>query len=523
MRPWIGLFALALAAAPAAHAATDCALAPGLPTYEAGSPPDGRSYNAVDLLVERAGTIETFRVAGQTCLQHYAPMDGTDPLSDRQIQDEYRDRLREAGAEIVYATPQATIARRTAGGEETWVRVTSQETAIDVTTIKVRPRAQVLSAPGPTDYRLLGHMPDYAPESSDRRAFDQRGFMVKDGDETRETIVQGARIEVDYSLRDGGRPASDLDIQENYRTALAALGATILFTDERNTVARLDTPGQSIWIRVWSQETAINITVIEQASHRQTLLPPTPPDHRLLGHMPGYVADPPEKHALEEVIFPLPAGEDTREIKVQGARTDIAYAPAPGAALASDLDIQLNYRNALAAIGAQILFTDAATTIARLDDNGRVLWAKIWSQETAINLTLVDEKGFKSAVKPISAETLKAALDARGRAGLYLPFLFNRPTPRPDATPMIAELARLLRENPKLRLTIEAHTDNIAPRAESLSLATSRATALRDALAQTGIDPTRLTPIGIGPDRPLADNTTSEGRARNRRVVIIRE
>jgi outer membrane protein OmpA-like peptidoglycan-associated protein len=126
-------------------------------------------------------------------------------------------------------------------------------------------------------------------------------------------------------------------------------------------------------------------------------------------------------------------------------------------------------------------------------------------------------------VKPIPAETLKAALDARGKASLHLPFVFNRPTPRADAAEMIADIAQLLRENPALRLAIECHTDNIAPRRESLALAAARAAALRDALAAAGIDPGRLTPIGVGPDHPVADNDSSENRARNRRVVLVRK
>jgi outer membrane protein OmpA-like peptidoglycan-associated protein len=515
-------FAVHVQAAPA-PAATDCPAVPALPGYQADGPADGRSYDAVEFPVQRGDGVEQQRLAGRTCTQHYTAQDGTDPMGDARIQDEYRARLRNEGAEVVHAGPATTTARLLAGGQERWLRIASRHGAIDVATVEIRPRAQVLTPPGPDDFRLLGHMPDYVTQTSDRRAYDQRSFAVRDGDEVRELAIEGARHEVDYSLRDGARPASDLDIQENYRTALAGLGAIILFTDDRNTVARLDRDGHSVWMRIWSQEAAINVSVIEQGPHRQTLLPPSPPDHPLIGHMPGYVADPPEKQALDEVIFQLPDGDDTRDVTVQGARTDIVYEPGPGALPASDLDIQLNYRGLFAALGAQILFTDAATTIARLDDGGRVLWVKVWSQEPAINLTLVKEKAFKASVRPIPAETLKATLDARGKASLHLPFVFNRAAPRADAAEMVGGIAQLLRENPALRLAIECHTDNIAPRRESLALAAARAGALRDALAAAGIDPARLTPLGIGPDRPLADNNSSENRARNRRVVLVRK
>ena len=512
--------ALLLTALPRPTLAQDCAPAIALPTYEAAAPPDGRRYDAVTLPTP-SGPVT---VAGTTCLQHYAVIAGTDPGSDFEIHTAYRDSLIAAGAELLATEDRLTVARLRRDGAETWVRVTNQDGAIDVTVVARAPLPQRLTAPGANDHPLLGHMPHYVSDPPDRRAFDQRGFPIKEGEETREIIVQGTRTEIDYTLREGGRLASDAEIHETYRDALRAVGATILLADARNTTARLDPPhaARPIWFKLWSQETAITLTVIEQDEHRQTLLPRTAADHRLLGGMPDYIATAPEKYSLDELVFPVQDGEDSRDVEIQGARTELTYAPRPGAMPASDLDIQTNYRNALAALGAQLLYTDSATTVARLSDNDRLLWIKIWSQETAINLSFVEEKLFKSAVKPIPAETLRTALETRGRAGLYIAFDFNRPTLRPQAGPILAEVIRLLRDNPALRLGIESHTDNIGPRVRNLSLAASRAQSVCATLAAAGIDAARLTPIGIGPDRPLADNTTSEGRARNRRVVLVR-
>ena len=525
MRAFPALAALALLTllTGAAHAAADCAPVSALPTYEAEHEPDGRSYDAVVLRVQRGASIEEERVAGETCIQHYAPIAGTDPMSDTDIQGEVRAQLREGGSEILFSDERMTVARRVEGGEETWVRIVSQETAIDVTTVARKAHVQVLTAPGANDYAPIGHMPDYVADAPDRRAFDQRPFTVREGEDTREVVVQGARIEIDYALREGGRLASDLDIQENYRMALMGAGATVLFTDERNTVARFDRGGRTTWFRVWSQETAINVTIIEEMPHRLTLLPPSGVDSRLLGHMPDYVADPPQRRTLDELILAVPDGEETREIKVQGARLDITYALRAGATPASDLDIQMNYRAALEALGAQILLAEADTTVARLMDGDRLVWVKVWSQETTISLFFVKETAFKAAIKPTPAEALKTALETRGRVGLHVAYDFNRATLRPQAGPILAEVARLLRETPSLRLVIEGHTDNIGGRGANIALAAARANTVRDTLAAAGIDPARLTPTGIGAGRPIADNTTSEGRARNRRIVLVRQ
>ena len=81
---------------------------------------------------------------------------------------------------------------------------------------------------------------------------------------------------------------------------------------------------------------------------------------------------------------------------------------------------------------------------------------------------------------------------------------------------------RLLKENPGLKLTVEGHTDDVGSRAANEKLSRERAAAVVDALAAAGIARDRLKSAGPGPAKPLADNATSEGRARNRRVELVK-
>ena len=83
------------------------------------------------------------------------------------------------------------------------------------------------------------------------------------------------------------------------------------------------------------------------------------------------------------------------------------------------------------------------------------------------------------------------------------------------------ELDRLfgiLGENPHMRIEISGHTDNTGSLALNSKLSQDRAKAVVDYLIQKGIDPGRLEFRGYGPQQPIADNTTVEGRAKNRRV-----
>jgi outer membrane protein OmpA-like peptidoglycan-associated protein len=86
--------------------------------------------------------------------------------------------------------------------------------------------------------------------------------------------------------------------------------------------------------------------------------------------------------------------------------------------------------------------------------------------------------------------------------------------------PDIDRTAKLLSERPELTARIEGHTDSVGSRALNQSLSRQRAEAVMAALVERGVDPSRLTAEGVGPDRPIADNTTPAGRSQNRRVEI---
>ena len=82
------------------------------------------------------------------------------------------------------------------------------------------------------------------------------------------------------------------------------------------------------------------------------------------------------------------------------------------------------------------------------------------------------------------------------------------------------ELADLFKAKPKYMLLIEGHTDNVGNRNNNLTLSKNRSTAVKTYLQGKGIDGKRITVKYYGPDKPIADNATEEGRQRNRRVEM---
>jgi hypothetical protein len=84
--------------------------------------------------------------------------------------------------------------------------------------------------------------------------------------------------------------------------------------------------------------------------------------------------------------------------------------------------------------------------------------------------------------------------------------------------PLLSEL----KTKPALKLTIEGYTDSTGSYRNNLELSRRRAQAIADWLAKRGIEHSRLKVVGYGSSRPIADNSTSRGRVRNRRIEIVR-
>ena len=82
------------------------------------------------------------------------------------------------------------------------------------------------------------------------------------------------------------------------------------------------------------------------------------------------------------------------------------------------------------------------------------------------------------------------------------------------------EVAQILKDNPTLKLDVEGHTDITGDAVKNQTLSENRAAAVKAYLVAQGVDGSRLTSAGYGSDRPIADNKTAAGKAKNRRVEL---
>ena len=103
-------------------------------------------------------------------------------------------------------------------------------------------------------------------------------------------------------------------------------------------------------------------------------------------------------------------------------------------------------------------------------------------------------------------------------------FTSNESTLLPAAIVKLNEVAdALIKGNPDANMTVEGHTDSQGQRQYNMDLGQKRADAVKAQLVARGVAADRIKSVGVGPDRPIAPNTSAEGRANNRRVEIIVE
>ncbi len=102
-------------------------------------------------------------------------------------------------------------------------------------------------------------------------------------------------------------------------------------------------------------------------------------------------------------------------------------------------------------------------------------------------------------------------------------FDFGKATIKPVSFPILNEVATLMKSRKEIKIQIQGHTDNHGTHEYNVKLSKQRAASVRGYLISIGIDSSRLTSEGYGPDRPVASNDTDEGRARNRRVDFVIE
>lgn len=210
------------------------------------------------------------------------------------------------------------------------------------------------------------------------------------------------------------------------------------------------------------------------------------------------------------------------EVRVEGKKTIVSYACKDENNPPSALQIVRNYANAAVSKGGAVLYmNESGTLMANMQSNGKEVWLEVLAWESGeYRVTIVEKEAMRQDVK---ASDLLTALNNNGHVPLYINFDTGKAVIKPEHQPVINEIAVLLNQSPGLRLTIEGHTDNVGDPSSNKTLSEERAAAVLQAVVQKGIAADRLQAVGYGQEKPIADNSSDAGRAKNRRVELVKQ
>jgi outer membrane protein OmpA-like peptidoglycan-associated protein len=249
-------------------------------------------------------------------------------------------------------------------------------------------------------------------------------------------------------------------------------------------------------------------------------------DHPMLSRFPGYYIEDYEAQDFSAYDFQL-AGD--KEQKVEGRYWQIAYWIKEGAKKGGPVQIGRNYANLFLKHGGTRLLEDldagGGILTARMPAGGKNIWLEvdISNDGEVFTLTVVEEAAMEQKVE-FSAMELSTILNEKGSVALHgILFDTGQATIRDASKGDLQAIGDLLKQQPALRLEIQGHTDNVGASDANRRLSEARAAAVKQYLVTShGVPADRLTASGFGDAKPVADNTTEQGRAQNRRVELVR-
>jgi outer membrane protein OmpA-like peptidoglycan-associated protein len=159
--------------------------------------------------------------------------------------------------------------------------------------------------------------------------------------------------------------------------------------------------------------------------------------------------------------------------------------------------------------------------VGKIVKDGSELWVEVATLGgDDYYLTVVLKELMK---QDVTASAMFEALNRDGHIALYINFDFGKSIIRDESKPIIEQIVQMMKSNPDLKVGVEGHTDNVGTPASNKPLSEERAKSVVSAIVGQGISSDRLSPAGFGQDKPIADNNTEEGRAKNRRVELVKK
>ena len=210
-------------------------------------------------------------------------------------------------------------------------------------------------------------------------------------------------------------------------------------------------------------------------------------------------------------------------VTVEGHIVTVGYEINEGAKAPSALAVLRNYENAAQKAGWTLVKDDkdSGDAVWNRKKGDHLQWAQLgYNGGEGYKLFYGEPAALEQSVT--TADDMLSALNSEGHVALQINFDTGKSTIKPESQSIVDQIVQLLKSNADLKLRVEGHTDNVGDAKANKALSESRAKAVVAALTGKGIAASRLKAAGFGQEKPIADNATEEGRAKNRRVELVK-
>jgi OOP family OmpA-OmpF porin len=195
----------------------------------------------------------------------------------------------------------------------------------------------------------------------------------------------------------------------------------------------------------------------------------------------------------------------------------------------SPLQLMRNAEAALKGAGYTVVFSgphansDTPVVTAHKGSQWVSVQTSVPSELPEYEMTAVLVKEMKQDMAA-SAQAMAEAIARSGKLDVYgITFATGQATIAPSSNQVLSDVLAVLAANPDWKLLVEGHTDNVGNAAANQKLSEARARAVVAWLVAKGVESARLSAAGFGDTQPVAANTAEEGRAKNRRVVLVKQ
>jgi outer membrane protein OmpA-like peptidoglycan-associated protein len=253
-------------------------------------------------------------------------------------------------------------------------------------------------------------------------------------------------------------------------------------------------------------------------------------DHPLLSRMPDFHITEYKETDFDSHKFIVEQNKKAAPVNVEGRKYHIAYRLNTGAAKPGNLKIVRNIENALKNIGGKILVDVSSqwgvfrSSTVVVQKGSKETWIAVKATDTSYELTIVEKETMKQEVVA-DAAAMGNDINTTGHVSVYgIYFDTGKSEIKPESDAAISEIATLLKNNGSLNIYVVGHTDNAGSFDSNMKLSKDRAEAVTKALtSKHGIAASRLKSYGVASLSPVASNDTEDGKAKNRRVELVKQ